>query len=87
MVTTTERAVDRKRWWEIHDRETYVCPDCGRTQAEHGRPWEVHHLDGVAGDCVALCRTCHKVRHGARRRDLELGAWKDEFLALGTEQA
>lgn len=27
---------------------------------------------------------CHKVRHGAERKNIELSAWKDEFLALGT---
>jgi len=82
--TSYERAQDTKRWWEIHDKETYICPDCGRTQSEHDRRWEVHHIDGIAGNVVGLCLTCHKVRHGADRRSIELEAWKDEFLALGT---
>lgn len=84
MVTHLERARDRERWWSIHDQGEYACPDCGRTREEHGRRWEVHHLDGVAGDCVALCQTCHKVRHGAKRSNCEVRYWKEEFLALGS---
>lgn len=83
MVTTTERHADRVRWWEIHDKDTYICPDCGQTLDEHGRRWEVHHLDAEAGKCVALCQTCHNVRHGADRKSIDLETWKREFLAMG----
>lgn len=83
MVTSTQRAVDRARWWEIHEKDSYICPDCGRTRDEHGRQWEVHHIDGVAGDCVALCKSCHYVRHGSEMKSMELWAWKEAFLAHG----
>lgn len=83
MPTKMERVRDRGRWWSIHDKDEYVCPDCGRTRDEHDRRWEVHHLDGVAGKCVALYRTCHLVRHGAKRSNCDLEAWKREFVGLG----
>jgi len=85
--TPAEQKLDTKRWWEFHDKDTYVCPDCRRTQNEHGRRWEVHHINGEPGKCVGLCQTCHRVRHGAERRKIELGAWKREFLALGSDTA
>jgi hypothetical protein len=84
MVTDIERVQDRQRFWEIHDMESYICPDCGRTNDEHDHRWEVHHLDGVAGNIVGLCAECHKIRHGAKRRYINLEAWKEEFLELGT---
>lgn len=83
MVTQPQRRVDRARWWEIHDRESYICPDCGRGCGDVIR-WEVHHINREAGKCVALCQTCHKVRHGAVRRRINLQAWKEEFTALGS---
>ena len=83
--TETELARDRKRWWGIHDKDTYICPDCGRTQSEHDREWQVHHIDGIAGNVVGLCLTCHKVRHGAERWNVELYYWKKEFLKLGSD--
>jgi hypothetical protein len=82
-ITSIDRTEDRTRFWEMHDKDSYVCPDCGRTRDEHGRRWEVHHLDGVAGNVVGLCLPCHKIRHGAKRRNIELEAWKDEFLQMG----
>jgi len=80
--TEMERATDRERWWSIHDKEDYICPDCGRTQAEHQRLWEVHHINGVAGDCVALCKACHYIRHGSEPKDVDLEWWKQGFLDL-----
>lgn len=79
-----ERYQDRERFWSMHDKESYICPDCGRTKDEHGRRWEVHHLNAEAGKCIGLCAECHKIRHGAKRRKISLEAWKDEFLELGT---
>jgi len=81
--TVTERANDRERWWSIHDKETYICPDCGRTQDEHNEQWHVHHLNGVPGKIVALCNGCHLVRHGADPKTVNLEVWQEEFLALG----
>jgi len=82
-LTRIDRENDRQRWWSIHDKDTYICPDCGRTQAEHGRQWEVHHIDRTAGNCVALCLSCHKIRHGSSPEVVEVDWWKREFLALG----
>lgn len=76
MVTPAERKRDRKRFFDIHDPDEYVCPDCERTQGEHGRRWEVHHIDGEAGKCVGLCRSCHRIRHGATRRSVDVELWK-----------
>ena len=84
MVSDLERVADRERWWSIHDAETYTCPDCGRT-SDHPefRRWELHHLNGEAGTCVAVCARCHQVRHGAERTSISLEWWKEGFLRLG----
>lgn len=74
---------DTKRWWEIHDKDSYVCPDCGRTQSEHGRQWQVHHINRQAGKVVGLYLSCHKIRHGADPESVDLEFWKTRFLNLG----
>lgn len=80
------RARDRKRWWEFHDKDTYVCPDCLITDDDEGfTEWEVHHINREPGKIVGLCRVCHRVRHGADRRSLDLGTWKRDFLSVGEE--
>ena len=86
MPTSNERQRDRERWWRIHNKETYVCPDCGRTQNEHEREWHVHHLKGVQGNVVALCESCHKIRHGGDPKSVDLQFWKEEFLSLGGDK-
>lgn len=82
-LTDQRRQDDRAQWWNIHDKETYTCPDCGR-QREDIRRWEVHHINGTPGKIVGLCQTCHKVRHGAERWRIDLETWKDEFVKIGT---
>jgi len=76
----SERAGDRERWWQIHDKQTYICPDCGRTKAEHGREWQVHHINRERGKIVGLCKPCHDIRHGADVVDIDVQAWKAAFL-------
>jgi len=84
-VSEATRIADREVWWNIHDKDEYVCPDCGRTNdhPEFGR-WEVHHINNEEGNIVALCQACHHVRHGASRRSVDIEAWKAEFLATGS---
>lgn len=83
-LTDIIRMRDRERWWEIHDPDEYICPDCGRT---NGHPefkrWEVHHIDRQPGKIVALCRKSHWVRHGAKPSTVSVEWWKDAVLALG----
>jgi hypothetical protein len=80
MVTETQRKRDKRRWWQIHDKDTYICPDCGRTvHADGVEDIEVHHLNGEAGKCVGLCNSCHKVRHNSDPEDVEVGWWKSAF--------
>lgn len=81
-LTASIREQDRKRWWGIHDRDDYICPDCGRTREEIER-WNVHHVGKQPHKIVGLCQLCHNVRHGAIRWKNDLEAWKDEFLAIG----
>lgn len=88
MVTPNERVEDRERFWSIHDPDEYVCPDCERTQDEHGRRWEIHHIDGEAKKCVGLCRSCHRIRHGSTPGTVaDVDLWKehtrDEFGFAG----
>lgn len=83
-LTGTHRQHDRKRWWEIHDKETYICPDCGRRDDEVDE-WHVHHIGAVPHKIVGLCDLCHKERHGATRWRIDLESWKREFVALGDD--
>lgn len=83
-LTNADRRNDVGRFWEIHDKDEYICPDCHRERDEIRR-WEVHHVDREPGNVVGLCLTCHKVRHGADRKSVDLEAWKEEFLKLGED--
>jgi len=84
MVTDMQRNGDREKWWSMHDKDVYVCPDCGRTQAEHGRVWEVHHIDNIPGKIVGLCKSCHYIRHGGDPKSVDLEFWKEGMQSLGT---
>ena len=51
-----------------------TCWRCGRTQSQHGQPWQAGHLnDGeVDGALAAECRGCNAKaggKHGAALRD------------------
>lgn len=81
-LTDSVRIQDRETFWAIHSKEEYLCPDCKRG-SEEVRRFEIHHIDKTPGNIVGLCLTCHKVRHGAERRSIDLDAWKQEFLELG----
>lgn len=81
-LTSTVRRNDRERFWTIHDKDGYICPDCGRPRGEIRR-WEVHHIGREPGNVVGLCLTCHKVRHGADRKAVDLDYWKESFRSLG----
>lgn len=61
------RKLARESYWEKHDRDTYECPDCGRTEKEIKGRFEVHHKNGEPMDNrpknqVGLCRVCHNLR-------------------------
>jgi len=65
------RRLAREAYWEKHDRDTYECPDCGRTQGEIQGVFEVHHKNGEPMDNrpenqIALCRLCHNLREGKK---------------------
>lgn len=80
MVSVYQRRIDRDKWWSIHDKDSYVCPSCHQTQKEHGKEWQVHHINDMPGKIVGLCKPCHGIRHGAEPRDAHLECWKREFL-------
>lgn len=85
------REAHRKFYWQIFDRESYECPDCGLGIGDIHR-FEVHHLDrdplnGRLWNLVAVCQNCHQKRHAAGNPIslLRLDEWKDEFVALGED--
>jgi len=83
------RSSHRKRYWTVHDRDTYTCPKCGRDRDEV-RQWDVHHIDhdvlnGRMMNLVALCQQCHYRIHG-RQPPRTLSGWKNDFLSMGEEQ-
>jgi nucleoside 2-deoxyribosyltransferase len=61
------RKLARESYWQRHDRDSYECPDCGRTEDEIQGRFEVHHkngepLDNRPENRVGLCRLCHNLR-------------------------
>lgn len=65
------RKLARQHFWEKHDRDSYTCPDCGRTEDEVAYTFEVHHKNGEPMDNrpenhIALCRTCHNLRENKK---------------------
>jgi nucleoside 2-deoxyribosyltransferase len=70
-IKDSHRRLARKIFWSRHDRETYQCPDCDRTEAEAVREFEVHHKNGNTQDnrdenLIGLCRPCHNLREGKK---------------------
>lgn len=85
MSTASGRYADR--YWNEHDRDDYVCPDCDR-HADEVDELQVHHIDRDRSNTdmdnfVGLCHVCHWVRHGSTRWRIDLDAWKTAFLSLG----
>lgn len=65
------RRLARESYWQTHDRDSYHCPDCGRSEDEITGKFEVHHkngqpLDNRPENRVALCRLCHNLREGKK---------------------
>jgi len=81
-VTDSIRTMDTLRWWEIHDKDSYTCPDCLRDPEEHPHQLEVHHVNKEPHKIVGLCAACHDIRHGADPHSRDLEFWKQGFLAL-----
>lgn len=56
------------------------CWRCGRTKAEHGRPWHAGHLNDseiggpLAPECEP-CNTSHGAAHGNRNREPHTERW------------
>jgi len=57
-VTDSIRTMDTLRWWEIHDKDSYTCPDCLRDPEEHPHQLEVHHVNKEPHKIVGLCAAC-----------------------------
>ena len=67
----SHRKIAREVYWDMYDPAEYNCPDCGRTERELKRGFEIHHLNGDPLDnrlenLVGLCRLCHMVREGKK---------------------
>lgn len=78
------RRIARELYWERHDRGTYECPDCSRTEDELIGALEVHHKNGEPMDNrpenhVALCRPCHNLREGKKPSLDELENMRDQL--------
>lgn len=86
----TARKAHRAWYWGVHGMERYVCPDCDRMLPE-AVEFDVHHkdenpLNGHPLNLIALCRRCHRWRHGngATISGLSLEEWKMEFTEPGS---
>lgn len=73
----------RERFWEQHDKEQYVCPNCGRGRGEVEQ-FQVHHIsghpeDGSDRNLIALCRKCHWEKHNISPGERK-GHWSERFF-------
>lgn len=84
------RSRHTNRYWQNHDKETYLCPDCGRGIESVWR-FEVHHIDenplnGDPDNLIALCFECHRRRHGQEPKRESLEDWKGRIEDLGSKE-
>lgn len=76
----------RTWYWMAHSFVRFVCPDCDRDVTEI-KGVDVHHIDenprnGSPENLVALCRWCHRQRHGEGSTTMQpLALWRREFPA------
>lgn len=85
------RSIARSLYWDKHDRDSYKCPDCSRTESEIPGTIEVHHINGEPHDNrpenhVGLCRLCHMLREGKKPSLNEIESLRDQQAAkVGAE--
>lgn len=84
------RSIARERYWEKHDKSSYTCPDCGRTEKEIPGTLEVHHKAGNAYDnsldnLVGLCNLCHCLREEKKPPIREIKALRDSESDVSNE--
>jgi hypothetical protein len=82
--TDKSRRLARETYWQVHDRDTYECPDCGRSEEELQGTFEVHHkngqpLDNRLENRVALCRVCHLLREGKKPSQAAIQRLRDQY--------
>lgn len=85
------RKIARQRFWEEHDRKEYNCPDCGRSEDELGRRFEVHHKNGEPMDNrpenhIALCRLCHNLREGKKPSKKQIKKLRSEYKSENVDK-
>lgn len=86
LVPGTSRKYARQWWWSQHNRDEYVCPDCGRGN-DRVIEFHIHHIDGDPlnnnpENLIGLCNRCHSWRHntGPTLSGLDVEEWKQAFV-------
>jgi 5-methylcytosine-specific restriction endonuclease McrA len=84
--TNKSRRLARETYWQVHDRDTYECPDCGRSEGQLQGTFEVHHkngepLDNRLENRVALCRACHMLREDKKPSLAAIKQLRDQYTA------
>jgi len=74
----------RRHFWADLDKDSYRCPDCGRSRPELRTGFEVHHKDGDPenndmSNLVALCRPCHNIREEKKPSLNEIKLMRDQL--------
>lgn len=80
------RKLARDRFWSQYARQTYTCPDCGRSRDQLRKRFEVHHKNGDPTDnglsnLVALCQFCHNLRESKKPSLNEIEHMRNQFEA------
>jgi len=77
------RKLARERYWQVHSKNEYSCPDCGRGQDEIVGEFQVHHKSGNPHDnrlerLIALCGFCHRLREDKKPSLERIEAYRDQ---------
>jgi hypothetical protein len=84
MSKDAARDMARRQFWADLDKQSYRCPDCGRSSHELRTGFEVHHKDGnpennEIGNLIALCRPCHNIREEKKPSLNEIKLMRDQL--------
>lgn len=82
----------RIKYWNNHHRESYTCPDCGRSKDQLSNGFEVHHIDGdptnnQLKNLVGLCTVCHKLREGKKPTMASIREFRRQFNSNNPDKA
>jgi len=85
-LANRSRHIARERYWETHEKGSYVCPDCGRREEQIVDTFHVHHqskdpYDNRLDSLIGLCGFCHRLREGKKPSLERIQRFREESIA------